>query len=541
LPLFDSLIRYPPVLPFTANQNKEIPEVIARIAIIATAATVLPLLQDVAAADRPNVVLILADDLGYGDLSCYGATKVKTPNIDRLAHEGRRFTDAHSPSSVCTPTRYNLLTGRYAWRTWTQSSCVWANDPLLISGDRLTLGDLFQGQGYRTACIGKWHLGFGSPEAPGWDDELGPDYNRALRPGPLQRGFDYFWGFPHVGQFPHIIIENDRVIGLDPNDPMRITPDRRPGYEKGYLHRPRNGWTARLGVQGGKAAWYEHENLARMLTERAVSWLKEQSKQQPFFLYLAHRNIHGPLIPDPRFRGESDIGVYGDFLAELDWSVGEVLNALDEAELVSDTLVLFTSDNGAVVKYEPMDYATINGHAVNGVLRGQKTDVYEGGVRVPLIARWPKHVPADSADESLIALTDMLATFADFFGVDLPENAGEDSFSFLGALLAQPARQATRDAIVNDSFKGTLAIRQGDWKLILGQHGGGVSKQPIPHDPSEPPGQLFQLGRDIREASNVYERYPAKVEELTHLLERYRAEGRSAPADRRAARESRNR
>lgn len=505
-----------------------------KLALLAVVATSLLSCRCVAAADRPNVVLILADDLGYGDLGCYGATKTETPNIDRLAREGRRFTDAHSPASVCTPTRYNLITGRHAWRTWVQSSCVWANDPLLIDEDRFTLGDLFQGQGYRTACIGKWHLGFGKPDMPGWDDVLGPDYNRELRPGPLECGFDYFWGVPHVGQFPHVIVENHRILGLAPDDPIRITPDKRPGYEKDYLHRPRNGWTARLGTKGGKSARYEHENLALMLTERAVQWLHEQSEERPFFLYLAHRNIHGPLIPHPRFRKENEIGVYGNFVSELDWSIGEILKALDDQELADDTMVLFTSDNGAVVKYEPINHASINGHAVNGPLRGQKTDVYEGGVRVPLIARWPGRIPAGTEDDSLIALTDMLATFADFFEFDLSADAGEDSFSFLGSLLSMPARQVTRETIVNDSFRGVFAIRRGNWKLILGQHGGGASKQPIPDDPTKPPGQLFHLGRDIGEAENEYERHPEMVEELTALLEKYRTEGRSAPVDRKA-------
>lgn len=486
------------------------------------------------AVDKPNVLLILADDLGYGDLGCYGATKVETPNIDSLASAGRRFTDAHSPCSVCTPTRYNVLTGRYAWRTWAQSSCVWANDPLLLDVDRFTLADLFQQQGYDTACIGKWHLGFGRPGMEGWDDVLGPDYNRPLLPGPNECGFDYFWGVPHVGQLPHVIIENHRVLGLTPDDPLRITPDPRPGYEKDYLHRPRNGATARLGVKGGAAARYEHEELALMLTSRAVTWLEQQSGDRPFFLYLAHRNIHGPLKPNSRFRGPSEIGVYGDFISELDWSVGQLLETLKHKGMVDNTLILFTSDNGGVVRYEPTDHAEIKGHYVNGVLRGQKTDVYEGGVRVPLIARWPGKVPAGSQDGSLIALTDLLATFADYFQVVLPADAGEDSYSFLGALLDQPARQATREAIVNDSYQGVMAIRRGNWKLVLGQHGGGAAKTPIPYDPAKPPGQLFHLGRDLSESVNEYESHPEIVAELTELLKQYQTQGRSAPIDRRA-------
>ena len=481
--------------------------------------------------ERPNIVVILADDLGYGDLSCYGATKVQTPNIDRLAQEGRRFTDAHSPASVCTPTRYNLITGRYCWRTWAMSSTVWAPDPLLIEADRFTLADLMKGQGYRTACIGKWHLGFGAPGMPGWDDILGPDYNRELKPGPLELGFDYFWGVPHVGQRPHIIIENHRVLGLTPDNPMRIRITRE-GFQTNYLDRPRSGTALNVDVEGGAGAFYKHEELSDMLTQRATSWIKEQSASQPFFLYLAHRNIHGPLIPHPRFKKDHPIGIYGNFLAELDWSVGTVLAALDEKGFTDNTLVFFSSDNGGVYRYQPIDHASIKGHRINGPLRGQKCDAYEGGHRIPLIARWPGKIPAGSQDASLIALTDLLATFADYFGVTLPANAGEDSFSFLGALLAQPARQVTRQAIVNDSFRGIFAIRRGDWKLILGQNGGGAKTEDIPPDPAKPAGQLYHLGRDLAESKNEYRQHPQIVQELTDLLEQYRKSGRSAPVNR---------
>jgi len=484
-------------------------------------------------AERPNVVVILADDLGYGDLSCYGAAKIRTPNIDRLAAEGRRFTDAHSPASVCTPTRYNLLTGRYAWRTWASSSCVWSNDPLLIDPDRFTLPDLFKSQGYRTACIGKWHLGFGEPGMGGWDDVLGPDYNRELRPGPCEVGFDYFWGIPHVGQLPHVIIENHRVLGLTPDDPIRMLPDKRPGFEKDYIERPRLGLATALGVEGGRAARYEHEELAIMMTERAVKWIDEQSDDQPFFLYFAHRNIHGPIRPNKRFRGKSSIGAYGDFLLELDWSVGELLNALDRKGLADNTLVIFSSDNGAIQIYrEVVKSATIGGHKLNGPLRGQKTDVYEGGTRVPLLARWPGRIRAGSHSRALVALTDLLATFADFFGVDLPADTGEDSFSFLGALLDRRPRQVVREALVNDSFWNTFAIRRNDWKLILSQTSGGVTSEKIPYDPDKPPGQLYHLGRDLSESVNEYSKHPKIIASLTELLKTYQQSGRSTPANR---------
>ncbi len=479
----------------------------------------------------PNVLIILADDLGYGDLGCYGATKVETPNIDRLAQEGRLFSDAHSPSSVCTPSRYNLLTGRYAWRTWVGGSTVWANDPLLIDPDRFTLADLFKEQGYTTACIGKWHLGFGLPGMEGWDDILGPDYNGELKPGPLELGFDYFWGFPHVGQLPHFIIENHRVLGLEKSDPVRITPDKRPGFELDYLNRPRSGLAAALGVEGGANAMYEHEELCNMLTSRAVGWLNTVPRDKPWFLYMAHRNIHGPLIPDPRFVGKSEIGKRGDFLMEFDESVGRVLDTLERNGMRDDTLVIFASDNGGIFQYRPIDYPEDHGHRLNGPLRGQKTTVYEGGHRVPMLARWPGVIPAGSRNNAMIALTDLLATFADFFGKPLPANAGEDSFSFLGPLLEQADRQPRRTAMVNDSYRELLSIRKGPWKYIDGQGGGGA-RAPEQVNKDLPPGQLYHLGQDIAEKNNLFKNHPGKVRELKSLLGKYQREGRSAPVNR---------
>lgn len=476
--------------------------------------------------ERPNVLFILADDLGYGDLSSYGAEKVQTPHIDRLATEGRKFTRAYSPSSVCTPTRYNLLTGRYAWRTWLGGSTVWANDPLLIDPDRFTLADLFKQQGYTTACIGKWHLGFGKPGIEGWDDVLGPDYNRDLKPGPLEVGFDYFWGFPHVSQFPHYIAENYRVIGLDPEDPLRITPDKRPGFELDYLNRPRSGLAAALGQEGGEATRYSHEELSDRLTERTVQWLDDYRDEEPFFLYFAHRNVHGPLIPAPRFDGTSDIGAYGDFVNEFDWSIGEVLAALERNGFKDDTLVIFTSDNGGVLDYKPIDYPEIEGHRINGPFRGQKTTVYEGGVRVPFLARWPGKIPAGSEDDSMIALTDFFATMAEFFEEPLPGDAAGDSFSFLGALLDQPATQAARESLVMDSYREMMAIRRGPWKLIMGQHGGGA-RYPKTIDPERPEGQLFNLDREPGERVNLYEEHPDLVKSLTTEFESIRDSGHS--------------
>jgi arylsulfatase A-like enzyme len=512
-------------------------------------------------AAKPNIIFILADDLGYGDLSCYGATKVKTPNIDRLAREGMRFTDAHSPASVCTPSRYNLITGRYCWRTWAGHGTIWANDPLLIDDGRLTLASLLKSAGYFTGCVGKWHLGFGRPGTPGWDEMLGPDFNGELRPGPLDVGFDYFYGMPAVGQHPNIFIDGRRVAGLDPHDPIHFINDPRPEYRVPYQERPRTSPT-NLQMASGKSAEYVFEDAALRLTEKAVGFI-EQHRAEPFFLYFAHRNIHAPLKPNKRFAGTSEIGVYGDFIDELDWSIGEVLATLDRLGLTENTLVFFSSDNGGVKAYRRIDHAEISGHRINGPLRGQKTEVYEGGHREPFLVRWPGHVKAGSESRSLIALTDVLATCADLFSLPLPHDGAEDSISFAPVLLGGPDAAGGRQSLVNDSMMGMFSIREGPWKLILGQGGGGsYAQEPAPRsasnkarppvqlvdidddgggffaegveppedaNPAEPPGQLYNLDDDLGEAKNLYLEKPEIVARLSALLEKIRKDGRSRP------------
>jgi arylsulfatase A len=477
----------------------------------------------------PNIVVILADDLGYGDLSCYGASKIKTPNIDRIAREGMLFTDAHSPASVCTPSRYNLLTGRYCWRTWAGHGTVWANDPLLIEEARVTVASLLKDAGYQTACIGKWHLGFGKPGMPGWDDQLGPDFNAELRPGPPDVGFDSFFGMPAVGQHPNIFIDNRRVMGLDPGDPIRFINDPRPAYQVPYLRRPRTAPT-NLQLASGASAEYVFEDAAITLTKRAVAFL-ERHTHKPFFLYLAHRNIHSPIRPNARFQGTSMIGPYGDFIHELDWSVGEVLAALDRLQLAENTFVVFSSDNGGVdASGKRVDHPEIRGHRINGCLRGKKTEVYEGGHRVPLVVRWPQRVQAGSQSQQLVALTDLLATFADLTDQSLPPGAGEDSFSFLPALQGAVNGEGVRTNLVNDSMMGLYAMREGRWKLILGRGGGGHYPQetdlPVATS-SEPQGQLYDLKDDIGEAQNLYFEHPEIVKHLTTLLRKIQDDGRS--------------
>ncbi len=496
---------------------------------------ILPGCKQKQIASKPNIIFILADDLGYGDLSCYGATKVTTPNIDRLADEGKRFTNAYSPHSVCTPTRYALMCGRYAWRTWNGHETVWSTDPLLIDTARTTLPKVFKNAGYKTALIGKWHLGFGLPGLPNWDDVRGTDYTKPLKPGPLEVGFDYFYGIPHVGQRPHVFIENHQVVGLEAEDSMSISLD--PKWKN------RNSYLERIGVprhefENYESARYEHEDLAVHLTGKAVDYIKDQAKE-PFFLYFAHRNVHGPLRPNSRFAGKNKIGVYGDFISELDWSVGELLNALDQTGLTKNTIVFFSSDNGGVKGYGDSEWIDYNGHKPNGPFFGQKTEAYEGGVHVPLLVRWPGTIMPGSVCNALVALTDMLATMAEFTGQQLEWNAGEDSFSFLQELTERESSQPKRESVIVDATSGLFGIRKGPWKLIAGQHGGGVNwdenryMRLLPHkwdyekDADFPPGQLYQLEEDPGERDNLYYEHPEVVIELKALLREIQYGGRS--------------
>ncbi len=484
---------------------------------------------------NPNIVFILADDLGFGDIGCYGAPSlVRTPNIDRIAREGIRFLDAHSPSSVCTPTRYNLLTGRYCWRTWAKTGCIWWHDPLLIDEGQTTIASLLKRQGYTTGMVGKWHLGFGRPGCDGWDDIKGLDPNASIAPGPCEVGFDSFFGVPAISQKPHIFIRNHDVVDLSPDDPMEIIPDTKPEWMTDYQQRPRT-HNPNIDTDGGHAAIYSHEEVTKVLTREAVSFLEDHAGQaNPFFLYYSARNVHSPLIPHPDFKHTSDCGVYGDFIHELDWSVGEILKSLDRLGISDDTLVIFTSDNGATEHHRPVEFVDNEGLRSNGPFRGQKSEVYEGGHRVPLIARWPGKIPSDRSSRQLIALTDMLATFAALTGTRLDPGEGPDSFNMLPALLDDIGNNNLRPALAHDSMMGQLfAIRSEEWKLILGQGGGGLGagwlgKTGIEQfAPGDPPMQLYNLDDDVFEQQNLYRKYPDIVNRLKRLYEVYQNESQT--------------
>jgi arylsulfatase A-like enzyme len=458
-------------------------------------------------ARKPNLVILLADDLGYGDPHCYNAaSKVPTPNIDRLAAQGLRFTDAHTPCSVCTPTRYGLLTGRYCWRTRLKSGVLQGYSPALIEPGRLTVASLLKRHGYATACVGKWHLGLGDREKT--------DYDKPLSPGPNASGFDYFFGIPaSLDMPPFVLVENDRLIEA---------PTATIEANRAKAHSNRIFWRA-----GAIAPSFKHEAVLPKLTEKAVGWVGKQSRDKPFFLYFALSGPHTPWVPTAEFVGKSGAGLYGDFVTQVDAVAGRVLKALDEAKLADDTLVILTSDNGA--HWLPADIDKWK-HRANDGLRGQKSDVWDGGHRVPFIARWPGHVPAGKTSKELVCLTDVMATAAALVGDKLPPDAGEDSFDLLPVLLGKKLERPVREAVVHQSGDGTLCVRQGPWKLAtaLGSHGFSLPRNVKPK-PGGPQGQLYNLDDDPTEQHNLWLDKPEIVKRLSGLLEKYKAEGRSRP------------
>jgi arylsulfatase A len=460
------------------------------------------------AAARPNIVYILADDLGYGDVRILnpGRGKIRTPHLDRLAGEGMIFTDAHSGSSVCTPTRYGLLTGRYAWRSRLQRGVLdGTDDPPLIAEERLTVPAFLRRHGYATAAIGKWHLGFlserpaGEKAAAAKDGgkrrmgENGLPVGSRIIGGPVTRGFDYFWGCSNARTMSGLI-ENDRVVENLP--PVEMLP--------------------RLGRQAVK-----------YVAERAPA----ARAGRPFFLYLPLTSPHTPILPSPEWKGKSGLGDYGDFVMQTDAVVGDVLAALAEHGIADNTLVIFTADNGCSPQAGTADLEA-KGHFASGSLRGYKADIWDGGHRVPFLARWPGLIAPGRTSTQLICHTDLLATVAEMMGERLPDNAGEDSVSILPALLGRD-RAPLREAVVHHSINGLFAIRQGNWKLEFCPGSGGWGK---PGDAEArksrlPELQLYDLANDLAETRNLQAENPEAVAKLTALLESYVTRGRSTPGE----------
>lgn len=475
------------------------------------------------AAETPNIILILADDLGYGDVGCYGATKVKTPNIDKLAAQGRRFTDAHSASSVCTPSRYALLTGEYPFRKnlW---GPVMNPSPLVVDVSKPTLPGMLKTRGYATACFGKWHLGFGEKPKPDW--------NADLKPGPLECGFDHYFGIPVVNSHPPFVwVEDHRVVGLDPADPLKYG-----GKEQTRMF-PEKMLTPPMSGAKAAHAFYDEEKHAATLTEKAVTWMRDHAGG-PFFLYFATPHIHHPFTPGARFKGGSECGPYGDFIEEFDWMVGEVMRTLDELKLSDNTLVLLTSDNGGMLN-QGGQQAWKAGHRLNGDLLGFKFDAWEGGHRVPFIARWPGKIEAGSVSDQLICQIDLLSTFAVLTGSDA---RGPDSVNVLSALLGKPEKPVRDHLVLAPNRKANLALREGPW-LYIGAPGGGGFGGTKPGDhalggggalkftgetnsdfangklkPGAPKAQLYHLIQDPRQTTNIIEAHPDIAKRMAERL-----------------------
>lgn len=485
---------------------------------------------------KPNVVIINADDLGYGDLGSYGATKVKTPKIDALARQGRLFTDAHSASAVCTPSRYGLLTGRYPLRKnlWGPTGF---RTPLLIDTDHITLPRVMKDAGYATAIIGKWHLGFGEEQ---------PDWNGDLNPGPLELGFDYYYGIPQVNSGPPFVyVENHRVVGLDASDPFVE------GIKPITQEWPAKRISKSIGGAKVAHALYKDEEIGTTFKNKAVKWIKE-NKDKPFFLYLATTNIHHPFTPAPEFKGTSEAGRYGDFIAELDWIVGEVLETLEQTGVAENTLVIFTSDNGGMLNMGGQD-AWRAGHHMNGELLGFKFGAWEGGHRVPFIARWPGKIPANSRSDQLISQTDLLATLAAIVNQPIDQAEEIDSLNQLETLIGEPEKPIREHLVISPNKPSHLLVRKDKWVYIPAQDEGGftgalgdnsfggaaaftftgqVNSDIVNGEirPDAPPAQLYDLETDPYQTTNVYSEHPQVVKELDDLLNQYREKIGPGPA-----------
>jgi arylsulfatase A-like enzyme len=474
-------------------------------ALLSSTAT-LPSLLRAETVAKPNIVYILCDDLGYGDVKCLGGdrSKIPTPNIDRLASQGMAFTDAHSSSAVCTPTRYGILTGRYNWRSTLQKSVFSGYSHPLINPNRLTVASLLRQQGYNTACIGKWHLGMDVAEKQ-------PD--KPIGDGPTTRGFDYYFGISaSLDMPPFAFIENDHFT---------VAPTI--AVEK-----------SEFGRAGAAAPGFRAVDVLPTLTRKAVEYIGSRAaaatEGKPFFLYLPLNSPHSPITPSEQWKGKSELGQYGDFVMETDWAVGEVLAELEKTGLAASTLVIFTSDNGCSPRVAGVNALEAQGHFPSEFRRGYKADIWDGGHRIPFIARWPGRIKPGTKSDQLICLTDLMATCADILGVKLPDNAGEDSVSILPALLGK-ADKPLRESVVHHSINGSFAIRQGQWKLELCPSSGGWSdpKPKTAEAKQLPPVQLYDMTKDVGERTNEYKAHPEVVARLTELLKKYIADGRTTP------------
>jgi len=493
--------------------------------------------EDARSSDRPNIVLIYTDDVGYGDVGAYGASRIHTPNIDQLARKGVRLTDAYATASTCTPSRYSLLTGRYAFRK-EGASILPGDAPLIIDTSRTTLASMLKNAGYATGVVGKWHLGMGNGDV---------NWNEQIAPGPLELGFDRSFIMPSTNdRVPTVYVKGHRVFNLDPNDPpLRVNYEGKIGdLPTGESHPemlrypadPQHSGTivdsiSRIGwMTGGQSAWWSEAEVAPTFTRRAQSFLRDH-RDQPFFLYLPLRDVHVPRWPNEQFRGASEAGLRGDAIEEADWVVGQITATLDSLGLTEETLVIFTSDNGPVYNdgYEDGAIADANGHDANGPLRGGKFQSFEGGTRVPFIVRWPGHAEAGTTSEALLSQVDLFATLADLAGAVPSAEAGPDSKPLPSVLLGKDEQGRTH--LVQQGVS-KLALRRGSWKYIpAGEYQSwAFQKHNDPESPIATPmpppdrAMLYNLEADPGEQKNVIDAHPEIAEEMEALLDSLRAQ-----------------
>ncbi len=463
---------------------------------------------------KPNIIYILADDMGYGDISCLNEnSKLDTPNFDSIAENGIKFTDAHASSAVCSPSRYSILTGRYNWRSSLKKGVLGGYSPSLIEKGRLTAASMLKKYDYKTACIGKWHLGMdwemseGAAEAPDFDETLGVNYSAPIKNGPIAHGFDYYYGINgSLDMPPYVYIENDRVEQL----PIHYTEDS----------------GKRFWRKGPTAPNFKHEEVLPTLTKKVLEQI-DKWKDENFFIYFPLPAPHTPILPSKEFQGKSNTNEYGDFCLMCDNVVGQVISKLKEMDLYKNTLLIYTSDNGCspMADFDELKEA---GHNPSYVFRGHKADIFEGGHRIPLLIQWPEVIKANSISDDTVCLADLNATVADILGYDIKDNECEDSVSNLDIWLGNNYEKPLREATIHHSVNGSFSIRKGKWKLEMCPGSGGWS-YPVPGKDTDglPPIQLYDLSKDIGEQENVYKNHTEVVDELKALLIEYIKTGRS--------------
>ncbi len=480
----------------------------------------LSIASSLAASDpaQPNIIVIYTDDQGYGDASCLNPdSKFATPNLDRLAREGITFSDSHSSDTVCTPSRYGLLTGRYCWRTELKRGVLGAEHACLIADGRMTLASLLRSEGYQTAIVGKWHLGMDFP-----GDRNTRDWSEPVQDMPLDKGFDYFWGIPASMNYGVLAWFEGRYAEVPPIQFTQKKPNEialsdyriKPPYDKTTTVAQSADKVERNGRLEVAPDFVDAECLGRF-TAKAIEWMAQRDKDRPFFLYLPYTSPHKPVVPIERFRGQSQAGAYGDFMIETDYHVGRILQFLDRERLTENTLVIFTSDNGPEDTWKQRHEKF--GHQSNGQYQEGKRSIYEGGHRVPFFIRWPAGIkdPGRICHDP-ICQTDLLATVADLLGTQLPANAGEDSQSFLAVFSGNPA--LARVPMIHHSSTGRFAIRDGKWKLVMGSN---ATREP----------ELYDLSTDPGESTNIVAAYPGIAKQLEQALTRIVVNGRSTPGD----------